>query len=349
MTVESASFLSQLNLALPDPNDGKSEGDDHLRLLKSVLQGTFPNFAGRFRRFQSKSGNYTLVPNDNGSIIAFTGGSTLSGDAASAAATLGNGWHVLVFANGVDVTIDPNGAETVNGATTLLVPNGQAGLLSCDGTAFYFWILLPFLEISGVLSKSVAGAVDVTLTAPEARNPILVLSGVLTGNINVILPTTRRTWVVYNNTTGAFTLTVKTAAGTGILLPRNVWGLLVGDGTNMLSQLESSQPTVLNPSNVSQALADAGTVTWDMNLGGIASVTLAGNRTLGAPTNLKVGTYILHVLQDGAGSRTLAYNGVYKWSVGTPPVLSTGAGKRDILTFVSDGVSLYGSILLDVR
>ena len=43
MTVESASFISGLVPAYPPGSDSISEGDDHLRLLKSVLQGTFPN------------------------------------------------------------------------------------------------------------------------------------------------------------------------------------------------------------------------------------------------------------------------------------------------------------------
>ena len=44
MTVESAVFISQLNTALPSSSDPKSEGDDHVRLLKSALKATFPNF-----------------------------------------------------------------------------------------------------------------------------------------------------------------------------------------------------------------------------------------------------------------------------------------------------------------
>ena len=43
MTVETANFISGLVPAYPPGSDSISEGDDHLRLLKSVLQGTFPN------------------------------------------------------------------------------------------------------------------------------------------------------------------------------------------------------------------------------------------------------------------------------------------------------------------
>lgn len=43
MTVESANFISQLNDSLPDESDSRTEGDDHIRLIKTVLQGSFPN------------------------------------------------------------------------------------------------------------------------------------------------------------------------------------------------------------------------------------------------------------------------------------------------------------------
>ena len=43
MTVESATYISQLNTAQPAASDNISEGDDHLRLIKNVLQSQFPN------------------------------------------------------------------------------------------------------------------------------------------------------------------------------------------------------------------------------------------------------------------------------------------------------------------
>lgn len=44
MTVETASYISQLDATLPLPGDKKSEGDNHLRLVKTVLKTQFPNF-----------------------------------------------------------------------------------------------------------------------------------------------------------------------------------------------------------------------------------------------------------------------------------------------------------------
>ena len=46
MTVETALYPSQLNPALPFASDMVSEGDDHIRLLKTVDKTTWGNVAG---------------------------------------------------------------------------------------------------------------------------------------------------------------------------------------------------------------------------------------------------------------------------------------------------------------
>jgi len=100
---------------------------------------------------------------------------------------------------------------------------------------------------------------------------------------------------------------------------------------------------------LNQTLTDAATITWDTSLGRVATVTLGASRTIAAPTNQKVGTYILRVIQGGTGSYTLTWNGNYKWTAQTAPVLSTAVGAVDIITLFSDGSKMYGSYLPDVR
>lgn len=91
-------------------------------------------------------------------------------------------------------------------------------------------------------------------------------------------------------------------------------------------------------------LSDGANISWDLSQNQVAQVTLAGNRTLDAPSNQVAGsTYILIVVQDGTGSRTLDTSAsAYKFPGGTEPTLSTGANAVDILTFVSDGSSMFG-------
>lgn len=83
------------------------------------------------------------------------------------------------------------------------------------------------------------------------------------------------------------------------------------------------------------ALTDAATIAVDASLGNYFRVTLGGNRTLGAPSNPSDGQHIIvEVIQDGTGSRTLAYNAIYSFSTDIPsPTLTTTLNKRDFLGF----------------
>lgn len=46
MAIESATYINQLDPTNPGSNDPVGEGDNHTRLLKSVLKATFPNVSG---------------------------------------------------------------------------------------------------------------------------------------------------------------------------------------------------------------------------------------------------------------------------------------------------------------
>ena len=67
-----------------------------------------------------------------------------------------------------------------------------------------------------------------------------------------------------------------------------------------------------------QTLTDAANISWNMDLGDDAKVTLAANRTLNAPSNEVVGQYgYLDVIQDATGGRTLTWNAAYKFPLAT--------------------------------
>lgn len=83
--------------------------------------------------------------------------------------------------------------------------------------------------------------------------------------------------------------------------------------------------------------------TVDWNNGQKQTITLTGNITtmnLTAPAG--VGNFLLRVVQDGTGSRTITWPASVKWPGGTAPTLSTGANAEDIVTFYYNGTDYYG-------
>lgn len=86
----------------------------------------------------------------------------------------------------------------------------------------------------GIQAKSVTNA-DVTLTADEARSEIQVTSGTMTANRSYIVPTLEAKYCIVNSCAGGFDLTVKTAAGTGVICPTGCATWVYCDGTNVVA------------------------------------------------------------------------------------------------------------------
>ena len=118
--------------------------------------------------------------------------------------------------------------------------------------------------------------------------------------------------------------------------------------TGAIPELGTAQAWTAQQHFTEATLTDAVTVAWDTDVAQTAKVTLAGNRTLGAPTNTNAGAaYILRVIQDATGTRTLAYNAVFLFQGGAAPVLSTAANSVDILSCYSDGTNMHCTMTLD--
>jgi hypothetical protein len=82
-------------------------------------------------------------------------------------------------------------------------------------------------------------------------------------------------------------------------------------------------------------LTDAATIAVDFADSNNFTVTLGGNRTLGNPTNQVAGqSGSLFVVQDGSGSRTLAYSSDWEFAGGTAPTLSTAASAVDRIDYI---------------
>jgi len=75
--------------------------------------------------------------------------------------------------------------------------------------------------ITGVQSISIAGLTTYSLSAlngisDQSRNAVLVFTGALSASCAITAPAVNKTYVVYNNTTGGYAITIKTASGTAV-------------------------------------------------------------------------------------------------------------------------------------
>jgi hypothetical protein len=100
-------------------------------------------------------------------------------------------------------------------------------------------------QMQGYVNKSIAGGeqttalliADGSTSSSDARNLIIELSGTITGNQIVTVPDSiEKSYIVYNNTSGAFTVEFKTASGTGSTFSTTDKGvkILWSDGTNVV-------------------------------------------------------------------------------------------------------------------
>ena len=92
--------------------------------------------------------------------------------------------------------------------------------------------------------------------------------------------------------------------------------------------------------NTEDTLSDGSTVTWDVIASPVAKLTMAGNRTISAPSGSTpaAGQFIsLLLIQDGTGSRTITWNAIYEFAADTAPTLTTTANKGDLFVFRYNG------------
>ena len=81
-------------------------------------------------------------------------------------------------------------------------------------------------------------------------------------------------------------------------------------------------------------IADATSIVMNMGSNNQFLVTLGGDRTLAAPTNLTVGqTGHIYCIQNSGGGHELSYNSVFQFAGGSDPVLTAAGSSVDLLVF----------------
>jgi hypothetical protein len=123
--------------------------------------------------------------------------------------------------------------------------------------------------ITGVQSIVMADA-NYTLTnfngvLDEARNAVLVVTGVNNAQRDLIPPVVKKLYTVVNNTTGGYAIRVIGVTGTGVVIPNGATCLVYCDGINFNSGLSGTSGNFTVNGNIS--------ATGNASITGNASVT----------------------------------------------------------------------------
>lgn len=126
MGIEVATYISSLVSTNPLGSDNASDGDNHLRLIKSVLMSTFPNMDAAFYKpkVSTKTANYTLLVTDDNVVLNLDSATTKTLTLPNSS-TIAAGWSCKVIcaqtpstAHSIARNATP-GTDTINGATSV--------------------------------------------------------------------------------------------------------------------------------------------------------------------------------------------------------------------------------------
>lgn len=226
------------------------------------------------------SNDFPITSAGRGQLYNWTGGSgTITLPAAS---SVGNGFFFMLANNGSgSITVDA-GSGTIDQLSTSVFSQTQSGFIISDGSN---WETvgkgLQNTFAVTLLNLNVAGGSDVTETSAQAQNIIQQLTGLLTANINVIVPATVQLYFVSNQTSGAHTVTFKASGGSGVLVPQGSNAILYCDGTNIVNAftaavsgtLALTSGSAISPSLFFQSFPGTGIYSPGANLFSITSNT----------------------------------------------------------------------------
>lgn len=130
------------------PTPPLSANDDRLATIRFVNEKFVGSVISNIRVYRTiHNSSYTLVPGDKGNIIEYTGSAAIT-YSFNAASVLGDGWYVYIKNNGSgDITINPNGSETIDGLVTFVMYPGEARLIQCNSLLFKSIVLEAFKKI----------------------------------------------------------------------------------------------------------------------------------------------------------------------------------------------------------
>ncbi len=196
--------------------------------LNSEINTNFPG--------KTIGANYQVLSSDRASILVWTGGTgtiTLPTQLA--------GFYIAVNNEGSGVvTITTPDATTIDGQVSFQLNPSESSYFIGVGVGGN-WNTLGFGVESffqvNVLSPINLAPVNPSITLTNSQSSRLVhqYTGNLANNVTVYYPAAAGQWYIWNNTTGAFTVTAQLAGPTGnpVLVPQGEKVILYSDGTSI--------------------------------------------------------------------------------------------------------------------
>ena len=260
-----------------------------------------------------------------------------------------------------------SGAITVRcaaGGTSVTLNPGERRMVRSDGTNCTD-LVLTTVSIASVVGLQAALDLKATIASPTfTGTPAAPTAGPGTNTTQIATTAfvTAAISAILNGVSSAFDTLSEIATDLGLKMVKTANLSDVANAATARSNLGVPYATagefqgntasrVLETSGVWNAaaevtLTDAATIAVDMATFFNAKVTLGGNRTLGNPTNPKVGqSGYIRIIQDGTGSRTLAYGSNWKFANSITPSVSTAAAAEDVLFYyVISSTRIYASL-----
>jgi hypothetical protein len=183
----------------------------------------------------SYASNHTLTVPDRAYTFLWTSG--VGTFTLPLASTAGNNWFVQFKNAGTGVvTIQTVGANTIDDSASISLQPLDSCIVLTDGVNYYSLGLGQSAIFSfDYTTINVAGTGNYVLSGAELNRVAYEFTGVLTGNRVVIVPNTIQQYWVTNSTTGAFSLTIKTATTSGVSVTQSASTILYCNGNQVVS------------------------------------------------------------------------------------------------------------------
>lgn len=183
---------------------------------------------------------------------------------------VGANWFCYLRNNGTgSLSAACTGAVTINGSSAKTFQPGDSAIIATDGISYYTIGFGQANEYAFTFTViTVSGSGNYVLSGVELNQTAYRFNGTLTGNRVIIVPPTVQQYWVDNQTNQPYTLTVKTASGSGVVVAQNARNILYCDGTNVVNADTGavSLPVAINQGGTGSTSA-AGAL---INLGGEA-------------------------------------------------------------------------------